>query len=279
MLVAELAGSSAAEEPSAVVLTPIYRPQLDDVERSLVTLSLNATAYAHVFLAPKGLDTYFYRRGFPEVEIRYVEPWFLSGVRPYNYWLTSAGFYEPWKHWKWILLCQTDAVLLRDPFARIPRESVTWDYLGAPWEPPIKVLTLGPRILVRSGTGAHRGPAWVGVVGSRIEVGNGGLSLRRVDAFARSAQEIEGFLSRSVREHTHEDVIWATYGTRKGVTVASPEVAASTFLELSEEQRRANLQQLPDVAGFHGVTHWPPSMRALMLDSARIDDHPVSSQE
>lgn len=265
----ELAGSPAAEEPSAVILTPIYRPQLDDVECSLVRHSLNATTHDYIFLAPEGLDTYYYRRTFPDVEIRTVEPWFLTGVRPYNYWLTSAEFYEPWKNWEWILLCQTDAVLLHEPFARLSQSSVMWDYLGAPWDPPVRTITIGSRILVRSGTGENRGPVWVGVVGSRHDVGNGGLSLRRVESFTRSARELEGSLSRAVREHIHEDVIWATFGKRSGISIAPKGIAASTFLELTQKQLGEKTVQLPDVAGFHGVTHWPLHLRELVIDSSR----------
>lgn len=276
---AGLEDSSTACLPSVVILTPIYRPSLDEVERALVTRSCESSTHPHVFLAPEGLDTSFYRRAFPDVEIRYVEPWFLSGVRPYNYWLTSGLFYTPWQDWEWILLCQTDAVLLREPLGRFSPAHLTWQYLGAPWDPPIKALTLGSRILVRSSTGAHRGPAWVGLVGSRVEVGNGGLSLRRVDAFVKAAEKLEGFLSPAVREHTHEDVIWATFGTRRGITLAPRDVAASTFLELSEEQQGAQPQHLPDVAGFHGVTHWPPGLQELVLDQGSPHNGAVGSQE
>lgn len=185
-----------------------------------------------------------------------TDPRHLSSVRNYSEWLTTPEFYDLWSDYDWLIICQTDAVLVDDPWSRILAEP-NWDYVGAPWNPPIKVATLGSRILVRSPSGHTRGPAWVGMVGRSIHVGNGGLSMRRVSSFRTAARTMTAALPEQTRHHIHEDVLWASFGPRFGVRIASRSVAHCLFHEIDGSRNLNRTAPLPSVAGFHRVRSWP----------------------
>ncbi len=239
---------------STVVVIPVYRTELPPGEVSLVRCTL-ATSRNPVFVAPSDLPLGFYADMFPGVETVTTEAGHFSSVRHYSEWLTTPDFYDLWSEYSWLLVCQTDAVLVADPWTRLEGDP-NWDYVGAPWDPPLKVVTLGNRVLVRSPSGHARGPAWVGLIGRSLPVGNGGLSMRRVSAFRDAAQAMSGYLARETRHHIHEDVLWATYGPRFGVRIAAPHVAQTLFHE-RVPSRDPGEGHLPDVVGFHGVTSLP----------------------
>jgi hypothetical protein len=245
---------------STVVAIPIYRRELTQGEAALVRSTISVSRKP-VFVAPSDLPLGFYQEHFPDIETVLTDPRHLSSIRHYSEWLTTPAFYDLWSDYSWLIVCQTDAVLTADPWTRIEGEP-DWDYVGAPWNPPIKVVTFGNRILVRSPAGQHRGPAWVGIVGRTLQVGNGGLSMRRIEVFRRAARDMTAGLTQETRHHIHEDVLWAAYGPRFGARIAAPAVARDLFYEVVRSRDQLQGDPLPDVVGLHGLTSWPlPSGR------------------
>jgi hypothetical protein len=237
------------------------------MEIEILEVSGQATAHRRVFVVPEGLETRAMRERFPDSTFASIDPAHLTGVRSYNLWLTSSDFYRMWRDYDWILVSQLDALLRSDPWEVLGSPSPPWDYLGAPWDPPMRVVTRGSRILVRSPSGDDRGPAWAGIMGRKLHVGNGGLSLRRQAAFEEAATKLERDLSDATREHIHEDVVWAAFGPRYGVTSAPEDTAACAFWETTEPQT-LGIDGVPRVPGYHGVDRWSDQVQRQVLAEA-----------
>lgn len=251
-----------------MIITPIYRSDLSETEIELVTLSGRTTPHPQIFVAPSGMDTAPLRERFPRIDVVFTDADNLASTRSYNHWLTSQAFYDMWPDFEWILIAQFDALVRSNPWADLTSSKVHWDYLGAPWSPAMRVVTVGNRILVRSPSGANRGPAWVGLVGRRLHVGNGGLSLRRRESFSQGAGLLESKISRETRHHTNEDVLWAAFGPKVGIRVAPRDQAERIFWEtISPEALDGSL--IPQVSGYHGIDRWPAVIREQMIGDVR----------
>lgn len=247
-----------------MIVTPVYRPILSDIETELAFITGLVTDFPRVFVVPWGMDVGFLRERFPESDVASTDPSNLASVHAYNQWLTSRSFYDLCPDSRWILVCQLDAVLVADPWTVIGSGDPQWDYLGAPWSPPMRVVTKGSQILVRSPSGANRGPLWVGALGRKLTVGNGGLSLRRRDAFSFAAGQIEAKIPVGTRQRTHEDVLWSAFGPQHGIRLAYQDEAAKVFWETMDPSTLTSTA-IPPVAGYHGVDKWLDATRSDLI--------------
>lgn len=235
-----------------MIVTPVWRPVLSEIEAAFARVTDRANRdIPRVFIAPTGMDLGWYSRVFPEREVRFVDPVHLSSVSAYSAWMAGPEVYELCSDADFLTVCQTDAVLVR---------SVThvdthgWDFLGAPWDPPIRVLHWGTRLSVHSSTGG--GPLLTRFLGKRLTVGNGGLSIRRVTAFLDVATQLQRSMPRHFATRVHEDVYFAALGPSAGLRVASSEQAGGVFCE----SRARGLTHTADFFGFHALEKWNPSL-------------------
>lgn len=183
--------------PVAVALIVHHAP-LTPAERAgaLQCLSI-LKAHPVVVVAPEGLRTPRFLRHLPAE--RFPDGSFRS-VRDYNRLMLSAEFYARFEAYGHLLIHQLDAFVFRD-------ELLAWcargfDYVGAPWkgvrfpESPEWLEVL--RDFIPPGNAAK----WAG----RMRVGNGGLSLRRVETLRRILRDHPEWL-RAWGDR-HEDAFW-----------------------------------------------------------------------
>jgi hypothetical protein len=152
---------------SCCIVVPVYRDLCDPLE-VLSFLRLRQLAKQDVFLvAPEGLDLGSYRRLWPDIHESRFDPSHFLNISAYSALMLSVDFYERFAaDYDWLLIHQLDAFLFHnivETFCAMP-----YDYFGAPWV---------PAQLIRPGI--HH-PRLLKFFGRRIEVGNGGLSLRRL---------------------------------------------------------------------------------------------------
>lgn len=200
------------------VVVPIYKPTLSELyAKSLHNTFEVLGAYPIVLLKPRGMDISNIARDLPPFEtVEVSDEWIgpKNGVCGYNDMMLSRAFYELFADTEYILICHTDAWIFRDELAAWCDKG--YDCTAAPWirrrvyDLPIirHFFALKNRLAARSG----------GMTKADIydKIGNGGLSLRRVDAFAaacdRYADKIETF--RTNCHHLYnEDVFWAIVPT------------------------------------------------------------------
>jgi hypothetical protein len=208
--------------------------------------SLSATD--KYFIAPRSLATTWYQRSFPEVPVVRFPSQHFRSIEAYSEWMLRPSLYRKFQNSEFVLICQTDAILHRPLPVDEPWD---FDYLGAPWYPP-KLLGWDSkqRRLKGRGSSAKR----------ILEVGNGGLSLRRTSVFATRL----GFPRFSVSPQ--EDKAISYFGPSLGIRVANARVAGRYFMETAAAEWQTG-DPVPDVYGFHGLEGINRQLEDLLLYS------------
>ncbi|MDR8390243.1 hypothetical protein NC796_03765 [Aliifodinibius sp. S!AR15-10] len=140
----------------AIVIPLSNRPDLTESEKiSLKHLEYYLSGYDTYFLAPMDLE--FSYKDYPVCRIDNI---FFGSLEAHNHLLFSGELYKRFSDYKYILLYHLDSLVFKDSIEKWC--SMDFDYIAPPW---IK----GPDL------------PWLEENG----VGNGGFSLRKVDAFSR----------------------------------------------------------------------------------------------
>ena len=249
----------------ALLVTPIWQPALDEQSAAFLRISQRTNeGLPSAFLAPRNLDVGYYREQFPRSDVLTFEPHHFTSVAAYSAWMTTPEPYQALSGFTWMVMCQTDAVLVRplsDVLVNADEQTLPYDYLGSCWRPPVRVLAIGTRLVVDSPTGHPRGPWSVRLFGRRLHVGNGGLSIRRIEQFRGVAARITRELPRRIIEHCYEDVIFATYGPARGLRIATQAQAQAVFAETEV----IGCSALPNVYGLHALPRWNPELAEALL--------------
>lgn len=228
--------------PSVAVVTPIWRPTLSDDELVRLQLTLRSTAECeHIVLHPDQVATVPLRTKLVEWSFQSCESRHLKSVRSYSSWLLTGDFYERFTDFDFIVIAQLDSVILRTP----PQEAFDYDYLGAPWAPPFRVVvTQGRMRVIRS-----FGFAW----GRQLEVGNGGLSIRHTQRMKEAAKDLQALVDTRVLDSANEDAVWAYYAKDIGLRLA-PAQKASIFRDIEVDCD----PDLTTLTGLHGLNDSTP---------------------
>jgi len=148
------------------IVVPLYKAELTPTEQFSLERTLSLLYDHDIFLVgPLRLETYFLRlseRYGSKLKIKLFADIFFENIAGYNKLLMSERFYAPFETYPYMLLVQTDALVLKD-------ELSTWcelgySYIGAP---------------MFKGFTAPREPLEL------FCVGNGGFSLRKIADFLR----------------------------------------------------------------------------------------------
>lgn len=142
------------------IIVPIFKSELSSDE----TISLKSTrrylsSHEIVFTAPRGLDLFHVIQN--EECIERFDNQYFNGIKGYNLLMTSSQFYERFKKFSHVLICQLDCLVFHDELTIWCKKG--FDYIAAPW--------------------FHRfedNPS-----GGLWRVGNGGFSLRNVESHLR----------------------------------------------------------------------------------------------
>ncbi len=169
------------------VIVPIYTETLKG--RELLSFRHNVevlSRYPMAIVAPEGLNVEAIEREAPNCEvIRVTRDWLGSnGIAGYNHMMLSKEFYNLFSDCTYILICQPDAWIFKDELEQWCDKG--YDYVGAPWPkrklynlPIIKqYLWLQHELFSRPNRLQHQDYF--------NKVGNGGLSLRRIESFVEA---------------------------------------------------------------------------------------------
>lgn len=204
-----------ADSPRSLVrvVVPVYRELTPDEEASLRNNVRTLAARPFTVLHPEGVRPPACCAEL-QLETRAVGDEWLgrrNGIAGYNRMMLSEAFYAMFADAEYILVCHTDAWIFRDELDGWCRRG--YDCVAAPWlRRPLYELPLVKQYMRwRERTMRRRGELSRQTLYGRV--GNGGLSLRRVEAFRRACvayrTEAERFLATPHHLH-NEDVFWAT---------------------------------------------------------------------
>ena len=203
----------------AVIVVPVYKPALDELEHFSIEYSLARLAgHPVVFIHPEGLDTGYYAERFGGQYLPLPREFFASH-RNYNQLCYETGFYAQFAQFSHMLLLQPDALVVSTGLASWLE--APYDYLGGPeaTEYQYDLRTIAP--FNRLG---FMEPV-------RLYGCNGGLSLRRPAAIIDALNEYPE-LTQVFRSHgvgIGEDIFFSLLGRVSRAFRVPNEVAASRF--------------------------------------------------
>ena len=198
------------------VLVPIYKAELSPLEAYSLDLSLRQLEGRVIFfIAPSGLQRGYYEQRYPGVPFMFFDPVHFASIPGYSRLLLDENFYRRFIDHEFVLILQTDAVLLRDDLDTWAAEP--FDYIGAPWPD-------GHELLVNLGR-------FEGAFGKRVKahVGNGGLSLRRTRQCIALLREFKDATQVFTQAGSSEDLFFAFMGMLSKDFVLPGEITASLF--------------------------------------------------
>ena len=204
-----------------VVLVPIYQSELPADEAYALDKSLPLLQGRPVFfIGPQRLNASWYQARYPHIELLRFEDSYFASIRGYNLLMLSPEFYRRFHRHEFMLVLQTDAILLSDQLDHWAGQP--YDYVGAPWPKPIEVMVQLDQF---AGPNAQRVSA---------KVGNGGFSLRRIRKCEALLNEFPQALDMFRRSGSSEDIFFAVMGVLSANFVLPGEMVAAQFaLELS----------------------------------------------
>ncbi len=188
---------------NAVIVVPVYTSHLSADERlALSRLEEVMGAHPIVVVSPEGLlapDV------LPQAPREYFPPEYFRGLEGYNRLMLAPMFYQRFAAYDYVMIYQTDCWVFVDRLDAWCAKG--YDYVGAPWLPRHSGVlhrlfnSLWRRPCARlTGHGA-------GVL-RHFRTGNGGLSLRRVEAMVRVLTEHADLLPSGLAHiNDNEDVV------------------------------------------------------------------------
>lgn len=231
-----------------VTVVPVYRPDATPDELRRVAISRKFFPGPTVLIGPRGLNFDAYRELVPDAEVLALDAKWFSSKEAYSNLMLQPWLYDYFRRFRFMLVYQLDAILVK----QVPLECfLKLDYVGAPWAGGFR-LGWNPF----TGTlGTASGPRFR----RRVDVGNGGLSLRRVSAFRLVSR-----LVPPVSSQINEDLIYAFFGPLLGLRIASLALARSSLMETEALQWNSG-DAIPEVWGFHAIGKFNPHLEKTLI--------------
>ena len=150
-----------------IVVIPVYKQKISQFEEmSLRQCCKVLSQHAICLVTHEGLDCAVYYHIAQEYHVQLLcenfEAYYFSGIPGYNALMMSKEFYQRFTQYDYMLIYQLDAFVFRDELDMWCNKG--FDYIGAPWFFDCKSHEQGAEL-------------W--------KVGNGGLSLRKIDTHIR----------------------------------------------------------------------------------------------
>lgn len=269
---------------NVIVLIPLYRNYLEEFEKLSLTINLKyLEGFTINFISPDKLknDAIFTKLlEKHKLDVVFFENKFFENIAGYNNLMLDLNFYRTFENYKFMLICQLDALVLSNNLQFWVDQN--YDYVGAPW-----VVEDGESIYFDS-------------------MGNGGLSLRKIDKFIEVLKSSnfyfddkkfylmsnrvgiknifliklfnklikKGFKFNTLKlclyfYRSNEDYFWAFLAQffTKEFNLASPHVALEFAFEVSPRKcYEANNRQLP-----FGCHAWEKYDKEFWLDIVKME--------
>lgn len=233
------------------VVIPVYKRSFDQIEERNVTHNLRLLGKLPVFWVTKEtLDVSYYRKRYPGLPfVRYPDR-FFDGLKGYNKLMLSEQFYMKFQEYRFIFICQPDVLLLKGGEALEPFLTMPYDYIGAPWLPKDHITVLPDRNKIQKLINLFL-PKY------DVEVGNGGLSLRRTERTLSLLRKWRRF----VRIWPHyEDYFFAYMGRYRDLNYRIAPVETAMQFSLESRSRELIESGAASPVGVHAYQKYYPDL-------------------
>lgn len=185
---------------NCAIVIPIYKNKLNSDEVFSLKNSLkHLNNYNIYWLTHKNIDINYYIENFELNNFKFFDPIYFDSISGYNKLLTSIKFYEAFLNYQYILILQTDAIVLKPELDYWLNEN--YDYIGAPWPKGYSYNFLIKDISITEG------------INCTTFVGNGGLSLRNTKSCINLLNEFADIASDWQNIGHAEDLFYSFMGT------------------------------------------------------------------
>lgn len=208
-----------------IVVIPAYKSELNKYEEiSLRAAAKHLGKYTTTFIVPSRLDTSRQTEIMPYAGVEEFAPEYFQGIAGYNRLMMSEEFYSRFTGYQYMLIYQLDAYVFSDQLEEWCDKG--YDYVGAPWllRPIYKLMPLRIGSKIKHGfrnilkLPDERTTWW--------RVGNGGLSLRRIESHLSATRKLRPTIDRFLEHRNHmynEDVFFAVEVNRHGLGFTYPD--------------------------------------------------------
>ncbi|MGL4332224.1 MAG: DUF5672 family protein [Bacteroidales bacterium] len=233
---------------SITVIIPIYKNTPDDFEIIAIDRCFNILEkHPITFVCFKDLDLTFYKSRYPVAKFEFFEKAYFSSISGYNKLVTSFAFYDRFSSYAYMLIYQPDCYVFEDSLDHYC--SLNYDYIGAPWIPR-KNKTINKLISNFKSDFAHLFNR-IASTDKRFRVGNGGLSLRRIETFKEITlnykSAIADFLSKNGNLF-NEDIFFSIQLSKLGYSINIPNFVTACGFAIESNPQKAmefNNNKLP----------------------------------
>ncbi|MGL4853362.1 MAG: DUF5672 family protein [Phocaeicola sp.] len=223
-----------SKKPIVAVVIPVYTNEWSEFEIiSFNRCKLILKEHSIFVAVPISLDCSKLPVNLEGIIVKQFPDHFFEGIQGYNRFMLSSLFYSSFLEYDYILISQLDCYIFKDNLLDFC--NADYDYIGAPWLPSHEksfVKTFFRKLKQIKSSYSKR----IHPVDRYYQVGNGGLSLRKVSTFleitATKCSEIDTFLSKK-GDLYNEDIFFALYVTTLGLKLHKPsfKVAAQFAIE------------------------------------------------
>lgn len=192
---------------------------------SLGSICNTLAGYPIVLVKPLGLNADALCRQFPQLGQECFDDSYFHSIHDYNRLMLSEEFYQRFAGYDYILIAQLDTYIFRDELAAWCDKG--YDYVGAPWlvRPVYRSSLLRLTSLIKR--------VWCRLwklpnsQDTNFKVGNGGLSLRRVESHLKALRQlpdkVDEYLAHNGNHMFNEDVFFGVEVNRHGTLFRYPD--------------------------------------------------------
>ena len=233
------------------IVIPVYKIKLSgNEEKAFLNCLSKVRTYPIILIAPSSLDTSWYEEK-GQLTVKRFKDKFFKSERSYSKLLLTPNFYQAFQDYRYILIVQTDVWILQNDHELKNFINSGYDYIGAPWKQGILAYAYTIK-------GIAHFPKFVSRP-QELYVGNGGLSLRKVDSHLKLLKKYR--LKSRLWSKVGEDIFFSYYGQRDSEFVVAPvEIAESFSLETSA---REDMQSGISPFGVHAWEKYYPEIIEL----------------
>lgn len=242
----------------ACILIPIYKPKLDKYERlSIDLVAERMSCYDIYFITYRGLDLKKYAK-YKNIKVSYFPKRYFKNTTSYSRLLLNVEFYKRFLEYTYMLIVQTDALVLGEADQLESFMNQHYDYWGARWEKPVEIQCVEIRMDLK-----NKILKWfpfinkhLGRITKQCYVGNGGFSLRNIKKTIALLKEKRIY---AALWYGNEDKFFAYHGLDNHVNykIAPPELVDKFSVE-------SLIRSIRDIKPF-GLHGWDRIGRTWVL--------------
>lgn len=225
------------------VLVPVYAENPSPKELKCFLNNCKVLSNRPIFLvAPESLNVMAYN--YAGVKTECFKPEFFKGIAGYNRLMLSEEFYDRFKDYKYILICQLDVFVFKDDLDYWVKSD--FDFVGAPWiDRFFNVLTY-----VAVKTNIFKALKLLFST-RKINncVGNGGFSLRKTNTFLQSLREHKAEVEKWP---ANEDFYYSFFAKVNGKALKVPDYKNATRFSIELKPKKLRNIIAPELPmGIH----------------------------